>query len=131
MIKHYKANTAIGVNVVLGGGKNMHVTFTSQSDGSSVYATGDAEVQAALERHYKFGKLFRLVRQESEADAKAKRAAAPQAAKASVPRKVKVSDLGTAKDYLADNFGVSRTSLRSEKAIVDAGRAHGIEFEGL
>ena len=46
-------------------------------------------------------------------------------------RKVSVSDLAAAKDFLADTFGISRTSLRSEKAILDAAKEHHIEFEGL
>ena len=36
-----------------------------------------------------------------------------------------------AADFLADTFGISRTSLRSEKAILDAAKEHHIEFEGL
>ena len=46
-------------------------------------------------------------------------------------RKVKVNDLGEAKDYLAETFGVSRTSLRGQKAILEAAKANNIEFEGL
>ena len=45
--------------------------------------------------------------------------------------KVKVSDIAAAKDYLADKFGISRTSMRSTKAILEQAAAHGIEFEGL
>lgn len=46
-------------------------------------------------------------------------------------RKIKVSDIASAKDYLADTFGISRTSMRSSKAILEQAAAHGIEFEGL
>ena len=46
-------------------------------------------------------------------------------------RKVKVSDIVSAKDYLADTFGISRTSMRSTKAIMEQAAANGIEFEGL
>lgn len=46
-------------------------------------------------------------------------------------RKVKVSDIASAKDYLADTFGISRTSMRSTKAIMEQAAANGIEFEGL
>jgi predicted DsbA family dithiol-disulfide isomerase len=42
-----------------------------------------------------------------------------------------VSDIAAAKDYLADKFGISRTSMRSTKAILEQAAAHGIEFEGL
>jgi DNA-binding FadR family transcriptional regulator len=46
-------------------------------------------------------------------------------------RKIKVSDIGTAKDYLADTFGISRTTLRSAKAILEQAALHNIEFDGL
>lgn len=46
-------------------------------------------------------------------------------------RKVKVSDIASAKDYLADTFGISRTSMRSTKAIMEQATANRIEFEGL
>ena len=46
-------------------------------------------------------------------------------------KQVTVSDLAAAKDYLADKFGISRTTLRSKKAIVEQAAANGIEFVGL
>lgn len=133
MKKHYKSKTAISINVVLKSKKSMHIAFTAQSDGSSVYTTDNPDVQYALEHHYKYGKLFKLVSTESEADIKAKKEAEEAAAneKKDGIRKVSVSDLAAAKDFLADTFGISRTSLRSEKAIMEAAKAHNIEFEGL
>lgn len=133
MKKHYKSKTAISINVVLKSKKSMHIAFTAQSDGSSVYTTDNPDVQYALEHHYKYGKLFKLVSTESEADIKAKKEAEEAAAneKKDEIRKVSVSDLASAKDFLADTFGISRTSLRSEKAIMEAAKANNIEFEGL
>ena len=133
MKKHYKSKTAISINVVLKSKKSMHIAFTAQSDGSSVYTTDNPDVQYALEHHYKYGKLFKLVSTESEADIKAKKEAEEAAAneKKDEIRKVSVSDLAASKDFLADTFGISRTSLRSEKAIMEAAKAHNIEFEGL
>lgn len=133
MKKHYKSKTAISINVVLKSKKSMHIAFTAQSDGSSVYTTDNPDVQYALEHHYKYGKLFKLVSTESEADIKAKQEAEKAAAneKKDEIRKVSVSDLAAAKDFLADTFGISRTSLRSEKAIMEAAKANNIEFEGL
>lgn len=55
----------------------------------------------------------------------------PEEDKGEALRKVKVSDLAAAKDYLADTFGISRTSMRSTKAIMEQAAAHSIEFEGL
>lgn len=133
MKKHYKSKTAISINVVLKSKKSMHIAFTAQSDGSSVYTTDNPDVQYALEHHYKYGKLFKLVSTESEADIKAKQEAEKAAAneKKDEIRKVSVSDLAAAKDFLADTFGISRTSLRSEKDIMEAAKANNIEFEGL
>ena len=133
MKKHYKSKTAISINVVLKSKKSMHIAFTAQSDGSSVYTTDNPDVQYALEHHYKYGKLFKLVSTESEADIKAKKEAEEAAAneKKDEMRKVSVSDLGAAKDFLANTFGISRTSLRSTKSIIEAAKAHNIEFEGL
>ena len=45
--------------------------------------------------------------------------------------KVNVPDIEAAKDYLADTFGISRTLLRSKKAIMEQAKAHNIEFVGL
>ena len=129
MIKRYKSKSAISVNVVLRKGKSMHVSFTVQSDGSSVYLTENEEVQYGLEHHYKYGKLFYLVRDAGEVKDEKQEAEADKPE--SKMRKVKVSDLAAAKDFLADTFGVSRTSLRSGKSIVEAAKEHHIEFVGL
>lgn len=133
MKKHYKSKTSISINVVLKSKKSMHIAFTAQSDGSSVYTTDNPDVQYALEHHYKYGKLFKLVNTESEADIKAKKEAEKAAAneKKDEIRKVSVSDLAAAKDFLADTFGISRTSLRSVKTILEAAEQHNIKFEGL
>ena len=175
-IKTYKAGTNISINVVLASKKNLHVAFVPKSDGSSVYSTDNEEVQNAIERHYNFGKLFRLagisvvaskkkkhktvvpappededenlkkgeVKDEATHSDEAATEAEEEDAREDETgdddddeteeaelRKVKVSDFGEAKDYLADKFGVSRTSLRSQKSILETAKANGIEFEGL
>ena len=163
IIKTYKANTNISINVVLASKKNLHVTFTPLSNGSSTFTTDNEEVQNAIERHYKYGKLFRLHSTHGQSETKAAKAvemptakAAEDTADSSVPattdngevttaeattveateqatavKKITVSDFAAAKDYLADTFGISRTALRSMKAITEQAAAHGIEFEGL
>lgn len=132
MKKLYKSRSSIGINVVLRSKKSMHISFTSQSDGSSVYATDNEEEQYALEHHYKFGKLFKLVDvgENNEEAAIQTPETMPEQAESAV-RKVRVSDIAAAKDFLADTFGISRTSLRSEKSIMEAAKANNIEFEGL
>lgn len=132
MIKTYKANTGISVNVYLPETKkNVHVTFTAMSNGDSVFTTMDEHVQEGLEHHYRFGKLFRLVSAVDEAELEAEPEAAAVEAEPEETgglRKVEVSDWDSAKDYLADTYELTRTSLRSQKAIVTAATEHGIEF---
>lgn len=167
-IKTYKANTNISINVVLPSKKNLHIAFTPLSNGSSVFTTDNEVLQKSIERHYKFGKLFKLhVPQGQSAEKKAtdkQKVASLKNQKEHLTDgnvdkpeldnrenigqneetqdnadmgsneticKVKVSDIATAKDYLADKFGISRTSMRSTKAIMEQAAAHGIEFEGL
>lgn len=60
-MKKYLANTTISVSVSLPNGGNARVSFSPLTDGTSVFYTNDEELQYALEHHYKFGKLFRLV----------------------------------------------------------------------
>lgn len=131
MKKLYKSRSSISVNVVLRSKKSLHISFTAQSDGSSVYATDNEEEQYALEHHYKYGKLFRLVSTEDDTANAANGVNEPDDADKENEeiRRVKISDIAAAKDFLADTFGLSRTSLRSEKAIMEAAKAHNIEFE--
>lgn len=169
MIKTYRANTNISINVVLASKKNFHVSFNGLSNGSSVYTTDNEEIQNAIERHYKFGKLFKLIsstpkvvemsklakttksvdvrtekgdkatidsnkidaKEEDEDDTSVDESDEDAAVEESTLRKVEVSDIATAKDYLAEKFGVSRTSMRSAKAIVEHAKTQGIEFVGL
>lgn len=184
MIKTYRANTNISINVVLPSKKNLHVTFNALSNGSSVYTTDNEEIQNAIERHYKFGTLFKLTDSTpNPAKAKAKSKIVPPntettgnsegegeekkgvvvdtppadeggegeettigkgeeeeeegdededtSSEESSLRQVQVSDIATAKDYLAEKFGISRTSMRSTKSIMEHAKAQGIEFVGL
>lgn len=114
------------MNVVLSSGKSLHVAFNQSSDGSSSYTTSDEEVQKALERHYRFGGLFRLAGEFAEASpaVPSARAAAP----APEAREVRVSDIAAAKDYLAERYGVSRTSLKSQKSIHEQAASLGLKF---
>ena len=130
MIKQYKSKTAISINVVLPSKKSIHIAFAAQSDGSSIFVTDNVNIQYALEHHYKFGKLFRLVEaRDDKEEAESHNPETTDEKPEGKIRKVKMSDIAAAKDFLADTFGISRTSLRSEKSIMEAAKAHNIEFE--
>lgn len=141
MIKTYKANTNVSINVVLASKKNLHISFVPLSDGSSTFTTDNEYIMKAIESHYNFGKLFRLQKVSETAKAtettktteedrdKGDSGNSNDNGNSGELEKVTVSDYGAAKDYLADKFGVSRTAMRSVKAITEQALAHGIEFE--
>ena len=66
-IKTYKANTNVSINVVLSNKKNLHISFSPLSNGTSTFTTDNEEVMNAIERHSNFGKLFRLHSMQGEA----------------------------------------------------------------
>ncbi|MGN0032437.1 MAG: hypothetical protein ACI358_01455 [Candidatus Limimorpha sp.] len=148
MIKTYKSNTHVSINIVLPSRKNMHITFSPLSNGGSTFTTDQEELSRAIESHYNFGKLFRLQStidntggEEGGFDTEEGNCTneinedngtgAHDDDTESGLKQVHVSDLASAKDYLADKFGISRTSLRSQKAILEQAIANGIEFVGL
>ena len=126
MTKKYIAYSHVAINVVLPkSGKGMHVSFTPITGGGSVYITNNEDIQKALERHSRFGKLFKIDINYKEEEPVVEEAAAVEEPRAKV---MKMASLDDAKAYLADNFGISRTKLRSKKQIEDAAAANGIEF---
>ena len=199
LMKKYIAKTNVSINVVLASGVNRHVSFSSISGGSSVFYTDDPNLIQAMERHYKFGTLFRVdttyVAEKSRSKPFAKpkpviiheqpivdapdttpipaptvedMADAPEipvseeaATESEQPtaeetddqaegdnngevaeetdeesaeseyKTIVVSDPDSAKSYLAEHFGYSRTKIKTINAIKEAGAAHGIVFEGI
>lgn len=59
-MKKYIAKTNVSINIVLPNGANRHIAFSALTGGGSVFYTDDPEIIQAMERHYKFGKLFRV-----------------------------------------------------------------------
>lgn len=58
-MKKYIAKTNVSINIVLPSGKNRHITFDAVTGGGSVFYTDDQDIINAMERHYKYGTLFR------------------------------------------------------------------------
>lgn len=183
-MKKYIAKTNVSINIVLKNGKNRHIAFNSLTGGGSVYYTDDPDIIDAIERHYKYGTLFRTdhsyiaekprnkpttihradaasqpvqgvsspapvteaaeeisdaesasdaeVSAESEQPDMAEADSDAEAEEADNGLKtIVVSDPDAAKAYLAEHFGISRTKIKTLKAIKDAGAANGIVFEGI
>lgn len=127
--KKYTAKSHVSLSVPMTDKKNARISFTPITGGGSVFYTSDERVQAALEQHPKFNKLFK---EDMLYQAKKITAPAPKAQ----PKKkditeVHVTCLDDAKDYLSDKFGVSRTKMRSMESIIKLAAANNIQFKGL
>lgn len=123
----------MSVNIVLPSGKSLHVAFLPVTGGSSVFYTDNEDVQNGLERHCRFGRLFHLagiVEEKAQAE-KADSGSGVKGRTEKKPTEVAVSCADDAKDLLSDKYGVSRTKMKSVKAIQDAAAAYGIVFTGL
>ena len=134
MTKHYISDSHIAINVTLDGGESMHLSFIALSNGGSVFSTDSVELQNAIERHYSFGDLFTLDHIEepkNTSETANEEYTSVEESEDGNTQKVTVNDLGEAKNYLADTLGISRTSLRSLKTILEVAKANNIEFEGL
>lgn len=134
MTKHYISDSHIAINVTLDGGESVHLSFIALSNGGSVFSTDSEELQNAIERHYRFGDLFTLdhIEEAKNTSETANEEYTPvKESEDGNIQKITVNDLGEAKNYLADTLGISRTSLRSLKTILEVAKANNIEFEGL
>ena len=129
MRKQYKASRGLSINVVVGNKTNVHVAFEGRSDGSSYYATEDADLQHAIEHNCHFGHLFVLDSAEDEQVSSPPPEVTPDAP--SSEQVVEVTDIDEAKDYLAEKYGISRTMLRSKSALLSEGESRGITFRGI
>lgn len=108
-------------------GENRHISFTPRTGGGSVFYTEDAELQKAMEGHYKFRKLYTVEVMEGQK----KEEAEDTGRESRSVTVMQMSDADAAKDYLSDKYGISRTRLKSVAQIKAAGLAKGIEFTGF
>lgn len=130
MTKRYISATVISLNIMYKGKYKRHLCFDAAACSGSSYTTPDEEEQKAIEAHPMYGKTFSpdpyyqqpVVADEDEEDA---------ADDAVEFETVAVSSLTEARDYLAENFGVARTKLRSREAIINAASANHIQFTGV
>ena len=139
MIKKYTSKSTIAINVSLGEGKNIHVSFGAVTGRGSVYYTNDEALQAALEKHHQYGRLFKLQETIDEQPASVD---SPEGGEEATARPtdtlhadagsmVHVDGLDDAKEYLCEHFGISRTKLRTKASIIGAATTNGIVFDGI
>lgn len=137
--KTYQSKSDISISVLMED-KSTHVSFSPITGTGSIFTTDNVKLQAAIEKHHNFGKLFTL-REETRVEKVKKERKSGGVEKVCIDEKdidngnemtvVEVSCPEDAKEYLADKFEVSRTSMKSVKAIKDIAAVHHIEFAGI
>lgn len=120
--------------VIVSGGVKFHFAFTEGTiTGYGVtpakYRTSNPILQNVIEssQYFKSGKIH-LVKQiilEKDKAQQAEEVATTQL------QKVEVPSLEDAKEYLAENFGVSRLKLKNRQAIVNHAKENKVEFIGI
>lgn len=133
MFKTYKAGSDLAFSVSMNGGLRR-IVFAGQTMGTSVYSTRDEKEQKAIESHYWFNDKFWISEEvdEKKAAADAKKKAAAAKKKAIEEKKThQVADFEDARDYLADEFGVSRSKMKTKDDILAIAQEKGVELEGL
>ena len=120
MLKTYLAQSEVCINVTLGS-HHVHLAFQPFTLGGSSFTTDDPELQEAIERHRHFGSRIRLKPSSQP----------PQLSSPSVacqPREKTFYSLNDAKEYAADQWGISRTMLRTREQVEATFRAHHIKM---
>lgn len=131
--KTYQSKSDISISILMGN-KSAHVSFSPITGTGSIFTTDNTQLQEAIEKHHNFGKLFTLREEVKEKPKKEKKVANTEVEEAGGDNGkiiVEVSCPEDAKEYLADKFEVSRTSLKSVKAIREIAAANNIEFVGI
>lgn len=117
------------VAIIRVGKTSFHIPFkggsmTAYGIVPATYMTADKAMQHIIENsdYFKGGKIVLV----NVLDA-------PEEIKAEEVKKVNVIKVGSiedARDYLVDNFGATKSELRSRKAIEDCAKVNGVVFEG-
>lgn len=130
MTKEYRSKSCVSFSVNLPSGKSRRVSFSPQTAGGSVFYTADPDVQAGLENHPFFGKMFVLAPARNEVATEKKKKAETSPAKKE-PLHVPYTNIPDAKDYLAINFDVPRTKVRTKDDVKNFGALHNVIFDGI
>lgn len=122
MLKKYASNSEVSLSVPMAGGGSVRVAFSPVTGGGGVYYTEDEELQAAMEKHARFGKLFH------EEEIPEEQEEVTDGAETDMQEEVtfEANCTNDAKDYLCERFGASRTKLRTRAACDEFAKEHGV-----
>ena len=127
MIKTYSSSSAVSFNVRLADGF-AHVAFIPHTLGGSSFTTADTRLQEAIERHRYFGNIIRLEKPLPQRTIPSPDLFDHAAGTSSpaAPKEMTFFSLADAKDYVATQWDVSRTKLRTRAQIEEVALEHGV-----
>ena len=138
MMKTYHAKSELCINVRMDGGYR-HVAFIPHTMGGSSLTTDDLKLQQGIEQHRFFGTLISVTTSTASqspssdsGDGKASHLSQPSGFSVSDgsavanPQTLTFSSISEAKDYVADQWGISRSQLRRIEQIKRTALAHGV-----
>lgn len=138
-MKKYIAKTNVSINIVLAGGANRHISFSALTGGGSVFYTDDADIIEAMERHYKYGTLFRVDRKYEAEKPKVKHVAKLKAeeregdsqSSQSTPSTLKEDAGSTQSSLMADAEAQPSSAENSDEAETSDSEQNDEEEDGL
>nr|DAN99574.1 MAG TPA: hypothetical protein [Caudoviricetes sp.] len=129
MNKRYISGTCLSINLSFGS-SYRHIAFEPQMESGSAYISGDKEEQEALEAHPYYGEYFEedsYYQDSSEVSDQATAVGEEHSAK-SEGVTLTFSNESDAKEYLAENYGISRTRMKSRNSIENVATEQGVSI---
>ena len=139
MNKRYEANSIVAITVKTGK-FNRRVSFMPLSNGKSYYETESKALQKAIEGHSFFKSRMIIETPLAEGSVQNPKSTSDPEEGENAPAletndenaaeltQIVVAGQSDAVDYLTEKFGISRSKLRSQKAIAEVGKEYGVEF---
>lgn len=139
MNKRYEANSIVAITVKTGK-FNRRVSFMPLSNGKSYYETESKALQKAIEEHSFFKSRMIIETPLAEGSVRIPKSTSVPEEGENAPAletndenaaeltQIVVAGQSDAVDYLTEKFGISRSKLRSQKAIAEVGKEYGVEF---
>lgn len=131
MKKKYTARSILSFNIQ-SGKFTRRISFMPLTNDTSYFVTESKTTQDAIESHAFFKKGLIKVSALEDAVLQAKIVEETKAEAEDVKEKklkeIVVGGQSDAVDYLTEQFGVSRSKLRSQKAIADVAASYGVVF---
>lgn len=125
MTKTYTSKTELSFNVCVDGAW-IHVSFVPLTLGGSYLTTSDPHLQAAIERHRFFGRWIAVSEEvAAHAEAPNESPSSPSSPSSLLPELLYFSSLADAKEWMAAEYGISRTLLRTWAQMETVALEHG------